>query len=139
MGLVLTQSAFGNLVRFPHKIRAQLIKKAKALILDPHPPGSKKLAAFTTEDGDPVYRQRSGDFRILYVVRSNEVIVLDIDDRKDVYKMKTTSSKTKAATSKLSDFRMKASDFDKMIGRALGAPPLASKPFKKRRSAKKKR
>ena len=80
MGLVFTRSALGNVSRFPHKIRAQLIKKAKALILDPHPPGSKKLAAFTTEDGESVYRQRSGDLRILYVVRSNEVIILDIND-----------------------------------------------------------
>jgi len=32
--------------------------------------------------------ERSGDYRILYVVRKNpgEVIVLDIDNRKDVYK-----------------------------------------------------
>ena len=27
-----------------------------------------------------MYRQRSGDLRILYVVRSNEVIILDIND-----------------------------------------------------------
>lgn len=88
MGLVITRAALDNLATFPHKIRAQIIKKAKALILNPRPSGSKKLKGITTDEGEPVYRQRSGAYRILYVVRNNpsEVIVLDIDDRKDVYK-----------------------------------------------------
>lgn len=87
MGLVITKPALNNLASIPHKIRAQLIKKAKALILNPRPTGSRKLKGITTDDGEPVYRQRSGDYRILYVVRKNpgEVIVLDIDHRKDVY------------------------------------------------------
>lgn len=60
----------------------------KALILNPEPNGSKKLKGVTTDEGEPVYRQRSGAYRILYVVRKNpsEVIILDIDDRKDVHK-----------------------------------------------------
>ena len=87
-GLEFTKAALSNVKKFPYKIRAQLIKKAKALILDPYPSGSKKLVTRTTNDGEAVYRQRSGDYRILYTVRSSpsEVIVLDIDNRKDVYK-----------------------------------------------------
>lgn len=87
-GLVITKSALNSLARFPFKIRAQLIKKAKALILDAHPAGSKPLKGIRTADDEPIYRQRSGDYRILYVVRANptEVIVLDIDNRKDVYR-----------------------------------------------------
>ena len=89
VGLVVTQTALDNLARFPSKIRIQLIKKTKALILDPHPPGSKKLQGVKTDRGEPVYRRRSGDYRILYVVRSNprEVMVIEIDHRKDVYRM----------------------------------------------------
>jgi mRNA interferase RelE/StbE len=89
-GLVITKAALNNLARIPPKIRAQLVKKAKALIRDPHPQGSRPLKGITTNDGEPVYRQRSGDYRILYIVRQSpttkEVIVLDIDNRKDVYK-----------------------------------------------------
>lgn len=87
-GLVITKAALDNLKRIPFKIRAQLIKKAKALILNPHPAGSKPLKDVTTDDGEPIYRQRSGDYRILYVIRRNpnEVIVLDMDNRKDVYR-----------------------------------------------------
>ena len=88
-GLVITKSALNSLARFPFKIRAQLIKKAKALILDPHPQGSKPLKGVKTADDEIIYRQRSGDYRILYVVREKptiEVIVLDIGNRKDVYR-----------------------------------------------------
>lgn len=62
MGLVIAQGALDNLATFPYKIRAQLIKKAKALILNPRPPGSKKLKGIATDDGEPVYRQRSGNY-----------------------------------------------------------------------------
>lgn len=88
IGLVITRSAISNLEKFPHKFRAQIIKKVKALILDPHPNGSKQLEGVKTDDGDSIFRYRSGDYRILYIVKKNpnEVIVLDIDHRKDVYK-----------------------------------------------------
>lgn len=71
----------------PGKIRAQISKKARSLILDPFPPGCKKLAVLTYMD-EPLWRIRSGDYRVLYVVRRNpnEVVVIAIDDRKDVYK-----------------------------------------------------
>lgn len=69
------------------KLRAQVAKKAKSLIENQYPPGCKKLVNILNGD-EPVWRIRSGDYRILYVVRKNpdEVIVIDIDHRKDVYK-----------------------------------------------------
>ena len=91
MGKTLFGLAFGPdatefLDRMPSgKIRAQLAKKAKSLINDPHPAGCKKLKG-TNDTGEAVWRIRSGDYRILYVVRDIEVIVLDIGDRKDIYK-----------------------------------------------------
>lgn len=86
VGLVFAKAALNNLERIPFKIRAQLIKKAKALILDPHPSGSKPLKGVRSDDDEVIYRHRSGDYRILYVVRENEVIILDIGNRKDVYR-----------------------------------------------------
>lgn len=68
----------------PGKRRAQVAKKARTLIQDPHPPGCKKLVGIT-RGSEAVWRIRSGDYRILYVVRSNEVVVVDIGHRKDVY------------------------------------------------------
>lgn len=64
------------------------MRKAKALMQDPHPKGSKPLKGVTTSDGEIVYRERSGDYRILYVVRGNpmQIVILDVDHRKDVYR-----------------------------------------------------
>jgi mRNA interferase RelE/StbE len=91
MGRALYGLAFGpratayldNLVA--RKLRARLVRKARSLIDDPHPPGCKKLKA-VMEGADPVWRIRSGDYRILYVVREFEVVITDIGHRKDVYR-----------------------------------------------------
>lgn len=86
-GFSVSQSALSFLESIPHKQRSQVIKKAKALIVNPHPQGSKKLQGITSSLGEAVYRERSGDYRILYVVRSSpsQVVVIDIDHRKDIY------------------------------------------------------
>ena len=73
----------------PSKIRAQIVKKAKTLILNHHPPGSLKLHNITSDTKEPIYRVLSGDYRILYVVRTlphSLVLVIEVDDRKDVYR-----------------------------------------------------
>ena len=85
-GFSFADPALEFLETVPHKIRRQIIRKARALQLDPHPQGSKKLNGVTTATGETMYRERSGDYRILYVVRPIEVVVLDIDNRKDVYR-----------------------------------------------------
>jgi mRNA interferase RelE/StbE len=86
-GLGFSEAAADFLDRMPSgKIRAQVAKKAKSLILNPHPAGCKKLKGRIEENDEPVWRVRSGDYRILYIVREIEVIVLDIGHRKDVYK-----------------------------------------------------
>lgn len=139
VGFAFTSTALDFLDTLPPKLRKQVIKKAKALHTNPHPQGSKKLHDVVTDDGDPVYRERSGDYRILYVVRSNpdEVLILDIDHRKDVYRM----PKTKAEPA--DEMKMKEADFDAIMSKALGvaapqddeekpAKRLSSYPPKKR-------
>lgn len=67
------------------KVRARIIKKARSLLTNPYPPGCKKLIGFMSGT-DAVWRIRSGDYRILYITRSMEIVVLDIDHRKDIYR-----------------------------------------------------
>ena len=114
-----TGAALDYLATVPHKLRRQIIKKAKALHTNPFPAGVKKLQGVETDDGDPIYRERSGDYRILYVVRANpsEVLILDIDHRKDVYKMPNTKPPTD------DEMRMPQTDFDAMMRGALGVAP----------------
>ena len=71
----------------PGKIRAQIVKKYKTLQANPYPAGCKKLVG-VKEGEEDVWRIRSGDYRILYIVRNSpqEVIVIDIGHRKDVYR-----------------------------------------------------
>jgi mRNA interferase RelE/StbE len=84
-GFAYTQQALDYLRIIPKKIRRQIVNKIKQLAFDPHPPNSKLIQGMT--DGEErVYRIRSGDYRILYVVRHDIVAVLDIDNRKDVYR-----------------------------------------------------
>ena len=85
MGFVFHKAALKYLETLPHKLRKQVTQKARALHTNPHPVGSKKLQGEETDEGEPIYRERSGDYRILYLVRVDEVVILDIDHRKDVY------------------------------------------------------
>jgi mRNA interferase RelE/StbE len=66
------------------KIRAQVNEKIMTLVNNPYPSGCKKLRGIIDGE-DAVWRIRSGDYRILYVVREGEIIILDIGDRKDIY------------------------------------------------------
>ena len=61
----------------------RLAPHIEALARDPRPRGARKLSG---EDG--IYRIRVGDFRMLYIVRDRElvVLVLEIGPRKDVYR-----------------------------------------------------
>jgi mRNA interferase RelE/StbE len=69
----------------PGKLRARITKKARLLLTNPYPAGCKKLIGVMS-GADSVWRIRSGDYRILYVARSMEIVVLDIDHRKDIYR-----------------------------------------------------
>ena len=68
------------------KTRRQIVKKAKTLQPKPFPPGCKKLINWDDEDDADVWRIRSGDYRILYVVSDDGVMIVDIGRRKDVYR-----------------------------------------------------
>ncbi len=133
IAFAFTDAALDFLSELPPKVRRQVVKKAKALHLNPHPPTSKKLQGIETAEGEPVYRERAGDYRILYVVRSKpaEVLILDIDHRKDVYRMPKTK------TDPADKMRMKEVEFDEMMRGALEAPPPAESSKKGSKTAPK--
>ena len=58
--------------------------KIMSLKFNPFPKGIKKLFVYEC------YRMRVGNFRLLYTVdtKKYEITILDIDNRKDVYKRK---------------------------------------------------
>lgn len=60
----------------------QDIKALRALAHDPHPPQAHRLA------GSDYYRLRVGDYRVIYEVQKDKllVLVIRIGHRKDVYR-----------------------------------------------------
>ena len=126
IGFAFTDAALDALDDLAPKLRKQVIKRAKALHIERYPAGCKKLVGVQADDGEAVYRVRSGDYRILYIVRANpdEVMIIDIDHRKDVYKM--PKSKSEPAD----EMRIKESKFDELMQKALGVPAPVDKPKK---------
>lgn len=86
-GFAYAPKALENLESLQSKIRRQIVKRVQALATEPFPQGCKKVQNMSSEE-EPVYRVRQGDYRILYVVRNSpeQIIVLDIDHRKDIYR-----------------------------------------------------
>jgi mRNA interferase RelE/StbE len=87
IGFVYSESALDYLQTLQKKTRRQIVEKIEALANDPLPPGHKMLKGMK-DDEERVYRIRSGDYRVLYVLRANprHIVILDIDHRKDIYR-----------------------------------------------------
>ncbi len=84
-GFAYDPRALEYLATVPKKFRKQIVAKIYKLAADPFPPTTKLIQGM--KDGEErVYRIRSGDYRILYVVRGVIVVILDIGNRKDVYR-----------------------------------------------------
>lgn len=60
----------------------RILRKIEALALNPHPPDSKKLT------NDEAYRIRIGNYRVLYDIQNDRLIVLilKVGNRQDVYR-----------------------------------------------------
>ena len=78
--VVLTEHAIADLEEISKEIREQVQRDLKTLQTNPLPPETqiKRLKGFRP----PIYRLRSGDFRVLYHVREDKVTVLRVIDRK---------------------------------------------------------
>ena len=67
----------------PKPIQKQIAKKIDALANNPRPPGVKKLSG-----GESRFRIRSGDYRVVYEIRDNELLILvvRVGHRREVYR-----------------------------------------------------
>ena len=70
----------GNL---PRAVQVRIKRRIDALADEPRPPGVKKLSGESE-----LYRIRVGDYRVLYAIEDEELVVLvvSVADRKEVYR-----------------------------------------------------
>ena len=75
-------SAQKTLKKLPESIRERIAKYIANLASNPRPAGCKKLK------GHNKYRVRVGNYRIIYEIRDDilVVIIIKIGDRKDIYR-----------------------------------------------------
>jgi mRNA interferase RelE/StbE len=81
--VIFKQSVAKDLRQIPKKDVARILKRIDALRTEPRPDGVEKLS------GKEKYRVRQGDYRILYEIRNDEliVIVVKLGHRRDVYRV----------------------------------------------------
>ncbi len=78
----LARSAVGDLDAIPDRLRSQIVEAIKSLADNPLPTGSgvKKLKGLKP----PLYRLRSGDYRVLNRIQSSTIQIMRIIDRKEL-------------------------------------------------------
>ena len=78
----IKRNAQKALAKIPQSHQDRIINKIYTLAESPHPQGCKKLS------GRPAWRIRVGNYRVLYEVHDNELIILvvQIGHRRDVYR-----------------------------------------------------
>jgi mRNA interferase RelE/StbE len=74
-----TEKAVG---KFPKEVRTRIADRLVELATNPRPPGCVKLT------GEDAYRIRVGDYRIIYAIHDDRLIVLviDVGHRREVYR-----------------------------------------------------
>ena len=80
--VIIRKSVSKDMRGIPKKDVRRIVAAIKTLADDPRPPGTKKLS------GQERYRFRQGNYRILYEVEDDRLIVcvVRVGDRRDVYR-----------------------------------------------------
>lgn len=78
----IKHSAANELEAIPLRERKRIIARIQGLRTNPRPPGCEKLS------GEDKYRIRQGDYRLLYEILDQDLIVtvVRIGNRRDVYR-----------------------------------------------------
>jgi mRNA interferase RelE/StbE len=81
--LLIERHADKHLNKLSSQLITQIRAKIRALAMNPHPRGSRKISGSARD-----WRLRVGNYRILYEVdnRANTVTIMRVKHRKDVYR-----------------------------------------------------
>ena len=80
--ITFRKSVSKDLKKIPKKDVLRILEAIKALAENPRPPQSKKLS------GQEKYRLRQGNYRVLYSIEDEKLIiqVVKVGNRRDIYK-----------------------------------------------------
>lgn len=81
MKIKITSRAEKDLYKLDSKTKNRILKKLKEYSLDPFP-HLKKLSNNSIGN----FRFRTGDYRVIFDIIENEIVVLRIGHRKEIYK-----------------------------------------------------
>ncbi|MBJ7900175.1 MAG: type II toxin-antitoxin system RelE/ParE family toxin [Cyanobacteria bacterium RI_101] len=78
----ILRSAQKSLSKLPKDIQVRIIRKIDDLGINPYPPDAKKL-----KNANGNFRIRVGDYRVIYKIKDNELVILvvKIAHRREVY------------------------------------------------------
>jgi mRNA interferase RelE/StbE len=81
--VLFTRAADRDLQKLPDDVQKRIVRAVAALAHDPRPPGAVKLAG-----EDDLWRIRVGDYRVIYTVEDDRlvVVVIRIAHRRDAYR-----------------------------------------------------
>jgi len=82
----ISGSASSFILKLSKKDRARVEEKIESLATDPRPHGSTKLKQ--SKDKGALYRIRSGNYRIVYAIKDDILLVLvtEVGHRKEIYR-----------------------------------------------------
>lgn len=77
------RSAAKELKKLPQATLLRILQSVESLATDPRPPGCRKLTG-----AEHTYRIRVGDYRVLYTIEDDAVLVeiIRVGHRRDVYR-----------------------------------------------------
>ncbi|MCK5605924.1 type II toxin-antitoxin system RelE/ParE family toxin [Candidatus Pacearchaeota archaeon] len=80
--ILFKKSAEKELAKIPTQDCKKIVKRIKSLRNEPRPVGTQKLS------NNELYRIRQGNYRIVYTIQDNELIiwVIKIGHRREVYR-----------------------------------------------------
>ena len=81
--VLVSKTAEKTIRKIPKKDLPSIVEKISSLATQPRPRGARKLAGEVD-----VYRIRSGNYRILYEINDDEILILilKVGHRRDVYR-----------------------------------------------------
>ena len=79
--LTIKRSVLKDLPALPQDVKGRAALSILELTTTPSPQGAEKLKGY-----ERMYRIRVGDYRIVYEVAGDELIIIAVSHRKDIYR-----------------------------------------------------